>query len=109
MSQEEYIIYGWKESNPEIVIDEEWILDRKINIFLTKNYHNRSVPLYGIKWDLNEENNYEIRNEMFDVVKNVYNEITVFFDKYNLDVPFLGMHLGHEFNKNNNFYVYTPI
>ncbi len=99
MSSDKYIVYGWKESNPELVIEEEWIKNRNINTFITKNYYNIDVPLYGIKLPLNYHNyNYDISNQILDVVRKAYNQIINFNNQYNLDDQFLGIHLASDFN-----------
>lgn len=112
MSFDKYIVYGWKESNPELIIDEDWIINKNINTFLTKNYYNIDVPLYGLKLPLNPENNeYDISNKTIDVVRNAHKEFVIFCNQYDLDDTFLGIHLAYDFNYKNKEMVnsYTPI
>ncbi len=112
MSSDKYVVYGWKENNPELMIDDDWIISKKIKIFYTKNYYNINVPLYGNKLPLNPENNeYDISNKIIDVVRKAYKEFISFCQQYELDEPFLGIHVASDFNYKNKEMVnsYTPI
>lgn len=106
-----YIVYGWKESNPELVIDKDWIISKKIKIFYTKNYYNINVPLYGLKLSLNhEKNEYDISHQTIDIVRQAYKEFIFFCQKYELDEPILDIHLASDFNCDiNRFTPYHPI
>jgi hypothetical protein len=108
-----FIIYGWIESNLELVISKEWLNQKKINCYLTKNYHNIYVPVYGIKCSFDmKTNNYDINDNLLNTVRNAYKDFAIFCNNYNLDVPFLDIHLVKHFDINKydmRFTEYYPI
>jgi hypothetical protein len=112
MSSDKYIVYGWKESNLELVVSNEWLNEKKINCYLTKNYHNIDVPIYGIKCSFDmKTNNYDINDNLLNTVRDAYKDFAIFCNNYNLDQPFLGIHLASDFNYKNKkgLNPYTPI
>lgn len=108
------VVYGWNESNSYYVIDEKWLKENGLNMYISNVENNFSENFtYGIECFINSQNGICYINESDEEnVKNIYQKYYTFQKIiYNLDennIPKIGYYLALKSNYKSYHIQYIP-